>query len=208
MWATSLTLRPEIFCGDQLCVVLEFQRSPFSSECLTELTFWRSQVANLNGLPIWPERNKPSKIFYSDASASARVSFIEFEANVFHQNWSDFEKSQSSTFRELLAVSLSLKAFTESLQAQSVTWLTDNQNVVRIVNCGSRVPSLQDPAMGIFQTRLLNGVSIDMQWIPRNLNSTAGDISKFIDHDDYTINDTVPHRSCLKVGPLLAIALL
>ena len=130
-------------------------------------------------------------IIYSDASASACSSFIEFEGKVFHQNWSDFEKSQSSTFRELLAVSLSMKAFTESLQAQSVTWFTDNQNVVRIVNCGSRVPALQDLAMDIFQTCLLNGVSIDMQWNPRDLNGATDDISKFIDHDDYTINDTV-----------------
>lgn len=45
--------------------------------------------------------------------------------------------------------------------------------------------------MDIFQTCLLNGVSIDMQWIPRDINSAADDISKFIDHDDYTINDTV-----------------
>ena len=84
-----------------------------------------------------------------------------------------------------------MKAFIESLQAQSVTWFTDNQNVVRIVNCGSRVPALQDLAMDIFQTCLLNGVSIDIHWIPRDLNSAADDMSKFIDHDDYTINDTV-----------------
>lgn len=155
------------------------------------MTFWRSNIASLNGIPIWPERNKPSKIIYSDASASACGSFIEFEGKVVHQNWSDFKKSQSSTFRELLAVSLSMKAFTESLQAQSVTWFADNQNVVRIVNCGSRVPALQDLAMDIFQTCLLNSVSNDMQWIPRDLNSAADDISKFIDHDDYTINDTV-----------------
>ena len=155
------------------------------------MTFWRSNVASLNGIPIWPERNKPSKIIYSDASASACGGFIEFEGKVSHQNWSDFEKSQSSTFRELLAVSLSMKALTESLQAQAVTWFTDNQNVARIVNCGSRVPALQDLAMDIFQTCLLNSVSNDMQWIPRDLNSAADDISKFIDHDDYTINDTV-----------------
>ena len=155
------------------------------------MTFWRSNVASLNGIPIWSERNKSSKIIYSDASASACVNFIEFEGKVFHQNWSDFKKSQSSTFRELLTVSLSMKAFTESLQAQSVTWFTDNQNVVRIVNCGSRVPALQDLAMDIFQTCLLNSVSIDMQWIPRDLNSAADDIRKFLDHDDYNINDTV-----------------
>ena len=66
-----------------------------------------------------------------------------------------------------------MKAFTECLQAQTVTWFTDNQNVVRIVNCGSRVPTLQDLAMYIFQTGLLNDVSIDMQWIPRDLNSAT-----------------------------------
>ena len=168
---------------------------------MTEFTFWRSNVASLKGIPIWPERNKPSKIIYSDASASACSSFIEFEGKVFDQNWSDFEKSQSSSIRELLAVSLSMKAFTESLQAQSVTWFTDNQKVVRTVNCGSRVPALQNLAMEIFQTSLLNGVSIDMQWIPRDLNSAADDISKFIDHDDYTINDTVFNALANLWGP-------
>ena len=162
-----------------------------SSEALAELNFWKSNVASLNGIPIWPIRHKPSKIVYSDASGSACGSFIEFEGKMFHQNWSDFEKAQSSTFRELLAVSLSMKAFAESLKAQTVTWFTDNQNVVRIVNSGSKTPSLQELAMDIHRSCLLNAVNIDMQWIPRDLNSVADDISKFIDYDDYVINDTV-----------------
>jgi len=45
--------------------------------------------------------------------------------------------------------------------------------------------------MDIYQSCLLNGVSIDMQWMPRDLNSAADDISKFIDHDDCAINDIV-----------------
>ena len=28
-------------------------------------------MTNLNGIPIWPDKNKPSKIIYSDASGSA-----------------------------------------------------------------------------------------------------------------------------------------
>ena len=162
-----------------------------SSEALAELVFWKSNAASLNGIPIWPVRHKPSKIVYSDASGSACGSFIEFEGKMFHQNWSDFEKAQSSTFRELLAVSLSVKAFVESLRAQTVTWFTDNQNVVRIVNSGSKSPALQELAMDIHRSCLLSAINIDMQWIPRDLNSAAGDISNFIDYDDYTINDTV-----------------
>ncbi|XP_068680179.1 uncharacterized protein [Montipora foliosa] len=111
-----------------------------SSEALDELNFWKSNVAILNGIPIWLVRHKPSKIVYTDASGSACGSFIEFEGRMFHQNWSDLERAQSSTFRELLAVSLSMQAFVESLKAQTVTWFTDNQSVVQIVNSGSKRP--------------------------------------------------------------------
>ena len=45
--------------------------------------------------------------------------------------------------------------------------------------------------MDIHRTCLLNAINIDMQWIPRDLNSVADDISKFVDYDDYMINDTV-----------------
>ena len=44
---------------------------------------------------------------------------IQFEDKIFHPNWSDFESSRSSAFRELLAVSLSLQAFIDSLEAQT-----------------------------------------------------------------------------------------
>ena len=91
------------------------------SEGLAELNFWKSNVASLNGIPICPVRHKPSKIVYPDASGSACDSFIKFKGKIFHQNRSDFEKAQSSTFRELLAVSLSVKAFVGSLKAQTVT---------------------------------------------------------------------------------------
>ena len=78
---------------------------------------------------------------------------------IFHKNWSDFEASQSSTFRELLAVSLSLQAFTVSLGAQTVVWYTDNQNAARIiVNIGSKVPALRKMALDIHRGCLLRGM--------------------------------------------------
>lgn len=160
-------------------------------ECLHELNFWKNNLADINGLPFWPIKRKPSKIVYSDASNSACGSYIQFEDKIFHQNWSDYESAQSSTFRELLAVSLSLKAFKDSLGAQTVVWYTDNQNVVRIVNIGSKVPALQQLALDVHRQCLIAGISIDMQWIPRNLNTCADDISKLVDYDDYAINDSV-----------------
>lgn len=159
--------------------------------CVEELNFWKVNLVYINGVPLWPIKRKPSRIVYSDASISACGSFITLDGKVFHQNWSDFERSQSSTFRELLAVLLSLQAFIDSLRAQTVVWYTDNQNVARIVSIGSKVPALQRMALDIHRLCLLASVSIDMQWIPRDLNIIADDISKFVDLDDYSINDGV-----------------
>ena len=67
------------------------------------------------------------------------------------QNWpSQFETAQSSIFVELLAVSLSaMKAFVESVKAQTVKWFTNNQNVARIVISGLQTSALQGLAMNI-----------------------------------------------------------
>ena len=159
--------------------------------CVEELNFWKVNLVYINGVPLWPIKRKSLRIVYSDASSSACASFITLDGKVFHQNWSDFERSQSSTFHELLAVLLSLQAFIDSLLAQTVVWYTDNLNVARIVSIGSKVPALQRMALDIHRLCLIASVSIDMQWIPRDLNIIADDISKFVDLDDYSINDGV-----------------
>ena len=73
---------------------------------------------------------------------------------------------------------------------------------------GSKVPALQRMALDIHRLCLLASVSIDMQWIPRDLNIIADDISKFVDLDDYSINDGVFYSLDELWGPvtdLLAI---
>ena len=56
--------------------------------------------------------------------------------------------------------------------------------------------------MDIHRSCLLNAINIDMLWIPRDLNSVADDISKFVDYDHYMINDTVFNAlDDLSLGP-------
>ena len=109
-------------------------------------------------MPLWSVKRKPTKIVYSDASNSACGGYVQFEDKIFRNNWSDFESSRSSAFRELLAVSLSLQAFIESFEAQTVVWHTDNQNVAHIVNIGSKVPALQKVALDMHQCCLIRVV--------------------------------------------------
>ena len=58
--------------------------------------------------------------------------------------------SESSTWRELRAVKMVLESFQSKLKHERVRWFTDNQNVVRIVQCGGTKLSLQVEALDIF----------------------------------------------------------
>jgi hypothetical protein len=44
---------------------------------------------------------------------------------------------------------------------------------------------LQDIAMSIFSICLINGISIEIQWIPREGNTQADYLSKIIDYEDW-----------------------
>ena len=162
-----------------------------SDAVVMELKFWQENVCKCNGIPIWPVKAKPTRIVYSDASSVGCGSVIAVEGKVFQQNWSEAESRESSTFRELKAVSMSLDSLVEELKFQTVSWFTDNQNVVSIVNKGSKIPELQSISLKIFQKCMLNGITIDVHWIPRDHNCVADEISKMIDYDDYTINDDI-----------------
>ena len=103
----------------------------------------KDSLATIKGVPLLPVKRKPTKIVYTDASDSTRGSNVQFEDKIVHQNWSDFEFSRCPAFGELLVASLSLQAFIDSLEGQTVVWFADNQNVARIVNISSKVPALK-----------------------------------------------------------------
>ena len=62
-----------------------------------------------------------------------------------------------------------------------------------IVNKRSKVPELQSISLEIFRKGMLNGITIDVSWIPRDHNYLADEISKTIDYDDYTFNAFLEH---------------
>lgn len=52
------------------------------------------------------------------------------------------------------------------LQNYRVCWFTDNQNVVRIILCGSRKAALQEKALEIFVNCVNYKVRLDPKWVP------------------------------------------
>jgi len=98
------------------------------------MVFRKLNARSLNGRAAWPTESNPSKIVYSDASDYACSSFVANEGKIFQQIWSFDERKKSFTWRELKAVQLAISSFAHDLKGQQVAWLTDNQNVVSIVN--------------------------------------------------------------------------
>jgi len=158
-----------------------------------ELCFWRDNAKHLNCKQLWSGNPIPSKVVYSDASGDACGAVLDIDGTnkVSHCNWSDEEKTRSSTWRELKAVLLALEAFRSDLSNRTIAWFTDNQNVVSIVLNGSKVLDLQDIALELFTICVQCKISLDVKWIPRDLNTEADAVSRIIDYDDYTINDNV-----------------
>ena len=63
---------------------------------------------------------------------------VEHGGKVAHGQWDTMEVQQSSTWHELRAVRLVLESLMNKLRNCTVKWFTDNQNVARIIQVGSK----------------------------------------------------------------------
>ncbi len=100
---------------------------------LSELNFSQQQIGNLSGYPMWLSSGA-TRVACSDASDSGfGVYVVELGNDITQRQWSALEAQQSSTWRELKAVDEVLQALGDKLAGYTVKWLTDNQNVVGIV---------------------------------------------------------------------------
>lgn len=76
-----------------------------SRDCVKELVFWNKNFGNLPSSKITWFNKTQSKILFSDASEFAGAGYsIEQDTKIVHYMWSDWEKSKSSTWRELKAI--------------------------------------------------------------------------------------------------------
>ncbi|XP_045208922.2 uncharacterized protein LOC123560830 [Mercenaria mercenaria] len=165
-----------------------YKLSP-TSPGVTEIKFWRSNLRSLNKRFL-SGYSPTCTLVYSDASHVAAGSYIvNCKDSVFHNIWSDYEKGKSSTFREIRAVKLALRAYGQLLKGKSVKWFSDSQSCVHIVQSGSTKPELQEESLKIFELCLKWNIDMKIQWVPREQNSVADDISKLNNTDEWEVTD-------------------
>ena len=171
--------------------ILWCQKLTLSKEAADELQFWLDELSHFNGQKIWPTPSAV-RVVYSDASATGYGGY--FVEHVANGQWSPDEVIKSSTWRELRAVRMVLESFQAKLKNERVRWFTDNQNVVRIVQYGSKKPALQSKALGIFSACVGNNIRIEPEWIPREQN----EIADYYSHVNYFIasRDKILYVDC------------
>ena len=178
------------------------------ADACRELGFWRDRFSGDacgTSFPIWPRSAKAEVVTYSDASNWAWGGHLSVDCRqvVAHGNWAAGEQGheRSSTWRELRAVRLVLQSTMESLRGKNVVHKTDNQNVERIIRNGSRVAALQEEAVGIYDLCMRHFVRLSVQWIPREMNTRADYLSKFVCRDDYRLDASVFDMLDKRWGP-------
>ena len=160
---------------------------------LNELLFWNANCRDLNSVGAKISKVNIDQIFdcdiFCDASDVGFGGFIstcvdaQFESNEKFGTWTEVEKNESSTWRELECVNRVLNTYSNAISHKQIRVNSDNKNVKHILKVGSRNMKLQSIATSIHSLCTTN-VEITTKWVPRIQNNYADNLSRFIDHDE------------------------
>ena len=103
--------------------------------------------------------------------------------NIYYRNLNEFERLESSTYRELLAITHAIIAFDNLLRGKNILWHTDNISAALIIWLGSNKDKLQSLANDIYSLCKNKNISLKVTWLAREYNSVVDSISKSIDYD-------------------------
>ena len=63
--------------------------------------------------------------------------------------------------------------------------------MTKIIRKGSMKSELQDIALDVFNICLDNNIVLEIEWIPRDKNIQADELSKIFDFDDWGVSDII-----------------
>ena len=129
---------------------------------------------------------------YSDASEQGYGGYAisNQQTLVCQGHWLEGDRGRSSTWRELKAIQNMLLAIGKNLCNHRVQWYTDNQNIIRILNRGSRKQDLQSLVEAVIESSNKWDIQVSPIWVPREENQIADYLSKLQDGNDWGIH---PH---------------
>ena len=111
------------------------------------------------------------------------------EAEIAIKKLSVRDQDESSTYRELYGVVFMVRTFAARAANSSLLIQADNQSVYFIVKKGSsNVLSIHTLLVELFWLCIQYNISLDLAWIPRELNQWSDDLSKQSDKSDWSVS--------------------
>ena len=164
-------------------------RVPVSDEALNELLFWKDLPRLRFDSEIWPLASGISIKVATDASDIGWGGHtINGPSFIAHEYFTLWESIQSSTYRELLGVTRCLQSLIAQCKGKFVVLQTDAMNLWGIINRGSSKLPLNDLARELFWYCLEFKIRLIIEWVPREENAIADEISKWLIPDDSSIS--------------------
>ena len=153
-------------------VVCLSEQVSLSHYALSEIQFWIDNFAELVEQPMWHSSPCVDVISYSDASSSGWAGYVvQLGSLVARGEWDDQDFLQSSTYRELKAVRLTLESFACHLMSKECKHRSDNQGAISIMCIGNSKEHLQCEATKIYVICRKYGINLFPEWVPRHLNT-------------------------------------
>ncbi len=104
-----------------------------------------------------------------------------------HEYFSKEECGTSSTHRELLDVLRCLRAMIHVCVGKLVVFQADARNLLGIVNRGSPRLNTNERARDLFWLCVEREITIKMEWVPREENALADELSKLLIPSDWMV---------------------
>jgi hypothetical protein len=171
---------------------------------LNELIFWKGLPRTRFEGDIWPPTAGISIRMASDASDFGWGGHTMEDAPQYAREYFTAEESsQSSTYRELLGVFRCLQAMIHLCEGKFVVFQVDAQNLLGVVNRGSPRLMLNELARDPFWFCLESRMTITVEWVPREENALADELSKLIVPDDWMLRRELYQQLEERWGPHL-----
>ena len=127
---------------------------------------------------------------------------LDAEVEVAAAKLSAWCRKQSSTYREGCALEFILDTNLGRLSHSSVLLQADNQALYFVLKKdSSAIPIIHKLAVRVFWKCWHAFISLNLTWIPRELNQWADDMSKLVDRDDWSVTARTWLHIQSKMGP-------
>ncbi|EYC14549.1 hypothetical protein Y032_0040g270 [Ancylostoma ceylanicum] len=167
---------------------------PLNEDETLELDYWSERLSTGKFYRKMDESSfHPNVLISSDASNHGMGAVLHYQSfkESISSNLPPEAQSESSTFRELLAVEFALKSWKHIIRNSNLELRVDSQAAASILEKGSNNPDLHRITHRILEILAETRTSLAIRWVLRTDNFEADLASRLIDFDDWGIQPNI-----------------